>query len=127
VYEFLRVVTHPRVFKPPTPLSAALRDLESLLAAPSVSLLGQGPGHPRHLRQMLEAGHATGNLVHDGHIAALLVEHGVSEFWTTDRDFRRFPGLAVRNPFEGDEVHETRVRYGQGRSRPRLRSSRSAS
>jgi uncharacterized protein len=47
---------------------------------------------------MVEGGGAVGNLVHDAHIAALVVEHGVSELWTADRDFTRFPGLRIRNP-----------------------------
>jgi predicted nucleic acid-binding protein len=40
-----------------------------------------------------------GNLAHDGNIAALIVEHGVGELWTTDHDFARFPGIRVRDPF----------------------------
>jgi uncharacterized protein len=111
IYEFLRVITHPRVFVPPTPLATALDDLDRLFDTPSLSMLGEGPVHPAHLRRMMEAGVAKGNLAHDAHIAALLREHGVREFWTTDRDFTRFPGIALRNPFVGDEVHETRVRY----------------
>ena len=99
VYEFLRVVTHPRVFDPPTSLGTALEDVESLLESPSLVLLGEGPNHRGVLRQALLSGRATGNLVHDGHIAALLLEHGVRELWTADRDFSRFPGLRVRFPF----------------------------
>ncbi|HEU4385390.1 MAG TPA: TA system VapC family ribonuclease toxin [Anaeromyxobacteraceae bacterium] len=99
VYEFLRVVTHPRVFQPPTDLEVALEDLASLFESPSLALLGEGPGHPSHLTRAVGAGRATGNLVHDAHIAALLVEHGVREFLTADRDFARFPGLAARDPF----------------------------
>jgi uncharacterized protein len=99
VYEFLRVVTHPRVFDPPTDLDVALEDLASLLASPSLVLLGEGSGHPAHLRRTLAQGRATGNLVHDAHIAALVLEHGARELWTTDRDFARFPGLTVRDPF----------------------------
>jgi toxin-antitoxin system PIN domain toxin len=99
VFEFLRVVTHPRVFDPPTDLDTALEDLESLLEAPSLILLGEGPTHPAHLRRMVSAGHVVGNLVHDAHIAALIREHGVKELWTTDRDFARFPGILIRNPF----------------------------
>jgi toxin-antitoxin system PIN domain toxin len=102
VYEFLRVVTHPRVFDPPTDLDAALADLESLLASPSLVLLGEGPGHPAHLRRMVTEGKAAGNLVHDAHIAALVLEHGAHELWTTDRDFARFPGLTMRDPFAGE-------------------------
>ena len=99
VYEYLRVVTHPRVFDPPTSLDAALDDLESLLDSPSLTLLGEGPAHPRAMRQALESGRATGNLGHDAHIAAILLEHGVRELWTADRDFARFSGLKVRHPF----------------------------
>jgi toxin-antitoxin system PIN domain toxin len=99
VYEFLRVVTHPRVFDPPTKLDSALEDLDSLLESPSLVLLGEGPDHPAHLRHMVGLGKAVGNLAHDAHIAALVREHGVDELWTADRDFTRFPGIRLRDPF----------------------------
>ncbi|MBI5510221.1 MAG: PIN domain-containing protein [Deltaproteobacteria bacterium] len=99
ICEFLRVVTHPRVFDPPTKIDEALDDLESLLQSPALVLVGEGPAHFSHLRRMVIDGGATGNLVHDAHIAALMVEHGVKELWTADRDFARFPGLRCRNPF----------------------------
>lgn len=99
VYEFLRVVTHPRVFDPPTSLDAALEDLASLLTSPTLTLLGEGPAHPAIMRQTVETSRATGNLVHDAHIAATCLEHGVTEFWTADRDFSRFPPLRVRYLF----------------------------
>lgn len=99
VYEFLRVVTHPRIFDPPTPLEAALHDLASLFESPTLVLLGEGHRHPAHLARMMREGAATGNLAHDAHIAAIAVEHGVKELWTLDRDSSRFPGLSVRNPF----------------------------
>lgn len=111
VYEFLRVVTHPRVFKPPTQLAVALEDLDQLFDSPAIVLLGEGPSHRAHLRHFISTGRASGNIVHDAHIAALLREHGVREFWTSDRDFHRFPGIPVRNPFTADGVHETRVKY----------------
>jgi toxin-antitoxin system PIN domain toxin len=99
IYEFLRVVTHPRVFDPPTDIDAALEDLESLFDSPSLLLLGESPLHRAHLRRALLEGSASGNLVHDAHISALALEHGVSEFLTVDRDFARFPSLRCRNPF----------------------------
>ncbi|MDD5308709.1 MAG: PIN domain-containing protein [Deltaproteobacteria bacterium] len=99
VYEFVRVVTHPRVFDPPSDLDAVVEDLESLLASPSLQLLGEGPAHRGHLRHALLKGRAAGNLAHDAHIAALAVEHGVKELLSADRDMRRFPGLACRDPF----------------------------
>lgn len=99
VYEFVRVVTHPRVFDPPSDLGAVLSDLESLLASPSLTLLGEGPDHARQMIEQAGRGAAAGNLAHDAHIAALIVEHGVTEFLTADRDFARFPGVRARNPF----------------------------
>jgi predicted nucleic acid-binding protein len=92
-------VTHPRVFDPPTDLDTALEDLDSLLSSPSLTLLGEGPNHRAHLRRMVDGGRAAGNLAHDAHIAALALEHGVSELLTLDRDFARFQGLRTRNPF----------------------------
>jgi toxin-antitoxin system PIN domain toxin len=99
VYEFVRVVTHPRVFAPPSPLDAVLRDLESLLASPSLTMLGEGHTHGRQMVEQMRKGAVSGNLAHDAHIAALVVEHGVTELLTADRDFARFPGVRSRNPF----------------------------
>jgi predicted nucleic acid-binding protein len=50
----------------------------------------------------VEEGRASGNLVHDAHIAALLVEHGVRELWTLDRDFTRFGGIRIVDPLQRD-------------------------
>ncbi len=101
IYEYLRVVTHPKVFDPPTDLEAALAGLESLLDSPTLVLLGEGPSHRAQMARLARAGSVSGNLVHDAHIAALVVEHGVSELWTADRDFARFGGVRARDPFRG--------------------------
>lgn len=98
-YEFLRVVTHPRVFAPPSTLDEALGSLSQLFGSPSLTLLGEGPAHPRHLLSSIRAAAATGNLVHDAHIAALCLEHGVASIYTMDRDFIRFAPLKVVHPF----------------------------
>lgn len=111
VYEYLRVVTHPRIFDPPTALRQALDDLESLLDSPALTMIGEGPGHASHLRRAIESGGASGNLVHDAHIAALIQEHGVRELLTTDKDFARFKGLTSRDPFDEPTVHEQRRHY----------------
>jgi len=99
VYEFLRVVTHPKVFVPPSTLEMSLESLERLRDSPSLVMLGDGPGHLRHMTRTMRDSAAIGNLVHDAHIAALCFEHGVSELYTMDRDFSRFPGLRVVRPF----------------------------
>ena len=99
VYEFLRVVTHPRVFHPPVPLDRAVSDLQQMLASPSLRLLQETPRHLEVMAKVLRESGVVGNLVHDAHIAALCIEHGVSELVSGDRDFERFEGLKVLNPF----------------------------
>ena len=100
VYEFLRIVTHQRVYHPPMPLAAAMRDLDRILSSPTVILLAETPNHAQVMRQVLSRSGVSGNLVHDAHIAALCIEHGVSELYSGDRDFARFPGLRWENPLE---------------------------
>lgn len=99
VYEFLRVATHPRVYHPPMPIAAALADLRRVMRSPSLVLLGETERHAAILADVIEASGASGNLVHDAHIAALCLEHGVSELVTGDRDFARFPQVRTLNPF----------------------------
>jgi toxin-antitoxin system PIN domain toxin len=98
VYEFLRVVTHPRVFSPPAPLAIALHDLDQILASPTLVLLSETERHSDVMTTVVRESGVTGNLIHDAHIAALCIEHGVSELLTGDRDFSRFP-VRVTNPF----------------------------
>ena len=99
VYEYLRVVTHPRVYHPPAPLRVALADLRAIIASPSLVLLSETSRHADVMASVLEASGVAGNLIHDAHIAALCLEHGVSELLTGDRDFSRFPSLRVSHPF----------------------------
>ena len=98
VYEFLRVVTHARVFNPPVPIELALHDLGQILASPTLVLLSETERHAEVMMAVVNESGAAGNLLHDAHIAALCIEHGVSELLTGDRDFARFP-LRVANPF----------------------------
>ncbi|MBI2985823.1 MAG: PIN domain-containing protein [Deltaproteobacteria bacterium] len=99
LYEFLRVVTHPRVFHPPAPLQLVLSDLKAILASPSLVLLSETPRHFEVMEAVIKTSGVTGNLIHDAHIAALCLEHGVAELLTGDRDFARFPGLNISDPF----------------------------
>lgn len=103
IYEFLRVVTHPRVFHPPAPLEIALGDLKAVLDSPSLLLLTETPRHFKVMETILRDSGVTGNLIHDAHIAALCVEHGVTELLTGDRDFSRFRGLKIIDPFGAPE------------------------
>lgn len=98
LHEFLGIVTHPRVYRPPTALDGALEQVTAWMESPSLSLLAEGPGAWESLRRLLTQGRVTGPTVHDARIASLCMLHGVRELWTADRDFSRFPGLTVRNP-----------------------------
>ena len=98
LHEFVGVVTHPRIYVPPTPLSVAISQIEAWLEAPGLVLLAEVEGYWSELRAALEAGRILGAQVHDARIAALCRLHGVRELWTADRDFGRFSGLRVRNP-----------------------------
>jgi toxin-antitoxin system PIN domain toxin len=101
VHEFLAIATHPRVFQPPSPIDDALRAVESWLAVPTLTLLGETESHWATLAGAVRDGGITGPRVHDARIAALCLQHAVSELWTADRDFSRFPALKTRNPLVG--------------------------
>lgn len=98
VHEFLAVVTHPRIFAPPTPLARACDQVDAWLESPTVTLLGESPSYWIALRDLALRGKVAGAMVHDARIAALCINHGVAELWSADRDFSRFAGLTVRNP-----------------------------
>jgi len=87
--EFLRVVTHPRVLSPASPLPLALDFLTALLASPTVRLLIPDERYFDLLRAQMEQAKATGNLVFHAQIAAVCVAHGAT-LLTADRDFSRF-------------------------------------
>ena len=94
---FLRVVTHPRVFDPPSPLGHALEFTEVLRLQPNCVPVTPGPRHWEIFTRLCRESEARGNLVPDAYLAALAIESGC-EWITTDRDFSRFPGLRWRAP-----------------------------
>ena len=103
VYEFLRVTTHTRVFRSPWASSRAWSFIESILAAPALDLLTESERHASVLAGLVEdVPELTGNLVHDAHTAALMLEHGVRAIYTRDTDFHRFPGIEVRDPLRDE-------------------------
>jgi uncharacterized protein len=96
----LRVVTHPKVFAVPTPLNAALAQIESLRSSDGVARVAPGPRHWELFTRLCRQGDARGNLVADAQHAAVAVEHNA--LWVTlDRDFGRFPGLRWTSPHLG--------------------------
>lgn len=98
-YEFLRVVTHPRVFRRPWPLREAWRFVDAVLASPSLGMLVPGERHREVAAGIFaEQPSLAGNLLHDAHTAALMLEHGVRVIYTRDTDFHRFRFLEPVDP-----------------------------
>ena len=99
LYEFLRVATHPRVFRRPLRLAEAWTFLESLLDCGSLTVLSAGERHREILAPILEEfPELSGNVMHDVHTVAIMREHGIHVIYTRDTDFHRFPDLDVRDP-----------------------------
>ena len=91
--EFLRVVTHPRVFDPPSSLKQATSALQNMLLSPSIRILIPGEHFVQCLFECVNEGDTRGNLVFDAQIAAVCYEYGIREIVTFDRDFARFKKL----------------------------------
>ena len=92
----LRVLTHPRVFHPPTPTEAATAFVDALLAQPASVPLRPGGSHWRIFRSLTTTLSLTGNRIPDAYHAALAIEHGCT--WVTlDRGFSAYPGLQLTN------------------------------
>ncbi|MEP6831733.1 MAG: TA system VapC family ribonuclease toxin [Gemmatimonas sp.] len=101
VHEFLSVVTHPRIFNPPSSTSEAVAQQNAWLESPTLALLAEDGSYWSTLSELVQAARIAGPRIHDARIAALCLRHGVDELWTADRDFGRFPALRVRNPLVG--------------------------
>ena len=98
VHEFIAISTHPKIYRPPTPLKTAMASVKVWLEAPCCEQLAEGPGYFEVLSTLATKAKLAGPMIHDARIAALCLHHGVSELWTADRDFSRFPELKTRNP-----------------------------
>ncbi len=98
IHEFLAIVTHPRIYNPPTPSKRAIAQVEAWLEAPSLLLLGETEDYWLELSATLAASRVAGPQIHDARVAALCRLHGIEELWTSDRDFGRFAGLKFTNP-----------------------------
>jgi toxin-antitoxin system PIN domain toxin len=96
---FLRIVTHPRVFKLPSDLATALAFTQVIRDQPNAVNITPGARHWDIFVQLCQAAGVKGNLIPDAYFAALAIESG-SEWITTDRDYSRFPGLKWRHPLD---------------------------
>lgn len=98
LHEFLAVVTHPRIYRPPTAPQVALRAVDALVAVPTVHLLSETSDHHAILARLVSVPAVVGPKIHDARVAAICLGHGVDTLWSADRDFSWFPELRVVNP-----------------------------
>lgn len=98
IHEFVAIVTHPKIFRPPSPLEEVLRQIDNLSNSPTLRFLGENESYWNELKQISLDGQMTGPKFHDARIAAICLSHGVTTLWSADRDFGRIPHLPVVNP-----------------------------
>lgn len=89
LHGFLRIVTNPRVFDPPSTVRQAFQFIDDLIARPTCSLIRPGASHWPIFRELCEKTALRGKLIADGAHAALAIESGC-EWVTADTDFARF-------------------------------------
>ncbi|CAN5254552.1 type II toxin-antitoxin system VapC family toxin [soil metagenome] len=95
----VRILTNPKVFTPPTPLSRALLGVTKLRDHDGVVTLSAGPRHWEILDRLCREADARGNVVADAQHAAVAVERGAT--WISkDRGFARFRELRWRHPLD---------------------------
>ena len=98
LHEFIAVVTNPRIFKTPTPLTVAFECARSWEQGGNLYFFSEGPDYLGLLESVAKPAAIQGSKIHDARIAALCLHHGVDELWSCDRDFSLFPRLKVKNP-----------------------------
>ena len=97
LHEFFSIVT-ARIYIPPSTPAEALNQIQIWIDSPSLVILTESERHWPTLREIVTASRINGARVHDARIAAICLQHGVRELWSSDRDFSRFPKLKVVNP-----------------------------
>ena len=100
---FIRIVTNPRVFDPPSTLERSFAFVSSLAERPTARIVGPGPEHLEIFEALCRESGAKGKLVADAQHAAIAVEHGCTMV-STDSDFSRFPGLRWQHPLRPDGI-----------------------
>lgn len=95
---YLRIVTHPGILPRPLAPDAAAANVTALVSLAHVRCPGEGEGFWELYRATADP-RARGNLIPDAHVAALMRQHGVTTIYTRDRDYRRFHGIRVEDPF----------------------------
>lgn len=98
LHEFLSIVTHPRIYTPPSPMALALASIKAWIQSPGCVTIGEESDYFDILKKLAIEGRVAGPMIHDARIAAICIQNSVAALWTADRDFSRFASLKTRNP-----------------------------
>ena len=102
-HEFLRVVTHPRVFRHPWTAEEAFRFLTAVQQSPGLGVLVPTDRHTRVLAEVIEqVPQLAGHVFQDAETAVLMREHGIRRICTRDTDFHRVPFLEPIDPLRAE-------------------------
>jgi toxin-antitoxin system PIN domain toxin len=96
---YLRISTHPAIFQKPLSVAEAMANVDDLVSRPHVRTGGEADGFWDTYQEVTTQVRIRGNLVPDSHIVALMRQHEVSTIWSHDRDFLKFPGIKMQDPF----------------------------
>lgn len=102
VLGYLRIVTSPNIVGSPLSSDQAISNVRALIGPAHVRVAGEGDDFWASFQAVAGDVKPRGNLVPDAHLVALMREHGVSTIWSHDRDFRKFRGITVKDPFLGE-------------------------
>jgi uncharacterized protein len=97
---YLRTITHPSILRSPLDPEAAIEGIDDLVRRPQIVVPGEGERFWSGFRSVASSTPPRGVLVPDAHVVALMHEHGVGTIWSRDRDFRKFDGINVLDPFD---------------------------
>ena len=97
---YVRIITHPTILELPLSPEAAIANIDDLVQRPQIIVVGEGDRFWETFQRVARTVAPRGNLVPDAHLVALMTENGLSTIWTGDRDFRKFSGITVKDPFD---------------------------
>jgi uncharacterized protein len=95
----VRIATNGKVFRPAASTQRAFEFASVLREHGRAVQIAPGARHWGIFRDLVAATGTRGSDTTDAYLAAMAMEHGC-EWWTTDADFGRFPGLSWKNLLE---------------------------
>jgi uncharacterized protein len=99
VLGYLRLATNPRIFKAPLTPSVAVANIETLLALPNVRVGAEEDDFLSQFKRTTTGMVVRGDLVPDAHLVALMAQYGLDTVCSHDRDFLKFKGIKIYDPF----------------------------